>query len=88
MAQTGADIEPRNSMLDFDFDKRLIKSPIGLDRRERAQHLAQHPHAAQLIRWQEQLVLARTGTLNVDGGEDTLIREAAVEVDFPCCRCP
>ena len=28
MAQTGADIEPRNSMLDFDFDSRLIKSSM------------------------------------------------------------
>src|SRR6267142_2201794 len=54
----------------------------GLDCRERAQNLAQHPHAAQLIRRKEQFVLARAGTLNVDGGEDALIREPAVEVDF------
>jgi len=81
VAQAGADIELRNSMLDFDFERRLIRSSMA-STVERGSEFPQHPHAAQLIRRQEQLVLARAGTLNVDGGEDALIREPAVEVDF------
>ncbi len=54
----------------------------GFDRRERVQHLAQHPDAVQLIGWQQQLFLARAGAIDVDGGEDALVHQPAVEVDL------
>src|SRR3989442_5337419 len=54
----------------------------GLDRREWAQDLAQHPHAAQLIWWQKQFVLTRARALNVDSRKNALIGKAAVKIDF------
>src|SRR5437870_9434093 len=54
----------------------------GLDRREWAQDLAQHPHAAQLIWWQKEFVLTRARALNVDSRKNALIGKSPVEIDF------
>src|SRR5579859_8260178 len=54
----------------------------GFDGRERAQNFAEDPNAAELVRREEQLVLTSAGALNVNGREDALIGEAAVEIDF------
>src|SRR5580692_10476802 len=50
-----------------------------LNGRKRAQNLAQHPDAAQLVGRQEQFVLTRARPLNINGREDALIGKAAVE---------
>src|SRR6201995_1758665 len=49
---------------------------------ERAQHLPQDPDAAEFLWRKQELVFTRAGALNVDCGEDALVGEAAVEVDF------
>lgn len=45
----------------------------GLDRRKRAQDLAQNPYAAQLIGREQQFILTRAGTLNVDRRENAFV---------------
>src|SRR5262249_53504021 len=52
------------------------------DGREWAQHFSQNPNAAQFIGREKQFVLTRTGALNIDCGEDTLIGQSAVKIDF------
>src|SRR5208283_2504126 len=54
----------------------------GLDRRERAEHFAQNPNAAQLVGRKQEFVFTSAGALNIDGREHTLIGEAAIEIDF------
>src|ERR1700687_4381505 len=54
----------------------------GLDGRERIEDAAQHPDALQVFLALEQLFLTGTGALNVNGGEDALVAELAVEDDF------
>ena len=54
----------------------------GLHRRQRIQYLAQNPHAVQLFLGQQQLFLARAALVDVDSGEDSLIHQLALQVDF------
>src|SRR3989442_1764028 len=53
-----------------------------LDGVELRQRLAQEPDLLQLVLLEEQLFLARARLLDVDGGEDALVHEAPVEMDF------
>ena len=64
------------------FSRRLIEQFHGFDGRERVEHLAQDPDALQVFLGDEQLFLTRAGALNVDGREDALVDELAVEDDF------
>ena len=54
----------------------------GFDGRERAQHFAQNPDAAEFVWRKQDFVFTRAGALDIDGGEDALVGEAAVEIDF------
>ena len=49
---------------------------------QRIQHLAQNPHAVEFFARHQQLFLARTALVDVDGREHTLVHQLAVEVDF------
>src|SRR5579884_1687480 len=49
---------------------------------DRVEHLAQHPDAVKLISWHQQLLLARSRAIDIDGWEDALIHQLAVQVDF------
>src|ERR1043165_4468828 len=51
-----------------------------LHRRQRREHLAQNPDAVELRLLQKQLFLARARLVDVDGREDALVGELAVEV--------
>src|SRR6185437_13787171 len=54
----------------------------GLGDRERVQHLAQHPDAVEVVLGDEQLFLAGARALDVNGGEDALVHQLAVEDDL------
>jgi hypothetical protein len=54
----------------------------GFDRGERVDDAAQDPGALQLFLGDEQLFLAGAGALDIDGGEDALVYQLAVEDDF------
>ena len=54
----------------------------GFDRRQRVQHLAQNPDARQVFFGNQQLFFSGAGALNVDGREDALVDQLAVEDDF------
>src|SRR5688572_5873670 len=53
-----------------------------LDGRERVEHPAHDPDAVEVLLREEQLFLARARALEVDGREEALVGEPAVEVDF------
>src|SRR5664279_543004 len=53
-----------------------------LHRRERVEDLAEDPHAVQLLLLEEQLFLARTRAVEVDGRENAAVDELPVEVDL------
>src|SRR5712691_911037 len=53
---------------------------------ERGEHLAQDPRAVELVLGHEQLLLARAAAVDVDGGEDALVGELAVEHDLRVAR--
>ena len=57
-------------------------SSIAFDRRERRQHLAQHPHAVEIFLRDQQLFLAGAALLDVDRREDAAVGELAIEVDL------
>src|ERR1035437_6042484 len=54
----------------------------GFDRGERVEHLAENPDARQILFGYEQLFLAGSGALDVDGREDALVDELAVQDDL------
>ncbi len=54
----------------------------GLDRRQRIEHLTQHPNPLQIFLGNQQLFLTRTGPLNVDRREHPLIHQLAIQDDF------
>jgi len=58
----------------------------GLNRRQRIQYLAQHPNALQVVFRNQQLFLARARTLNVDGGEHTLVDQLPLQDDLGITR--
>src|SRR5580698_8079016 len=53
-----------------------------LNRRERIENAAKNEDALQVFFGNEQLFLSRSAALNVDGREDALVDELAVENDF------
>src|SRR5579863_2412478 len=54
----------------------------GFDGRQGVQHAAQHEDALQVFPGNEQFFLSRAGALDVDGREDALIDQLAVEDDL------
>src|SRR6185312_2474317 len=54
----------------------------GFNRRERVEDLAQNPGALQVVFRDEELFFAGARALDVDGREDALVDELAVEDDF------
>src|SRR5216110_3217327 len=53
-----------------------------LGRRQRVQHAAHDPDATQIVFRDQQLFLAGAGTLQVDSRKQTLVAQAAIEMDF------
>ena len=66
----------------FGFAEAAEQKLHGLNGGERAENLSQDPNAAQLVGGEEELVLTRSGALNIDGREHAFIREAAIEINF------
>src|ERR1035437_6463973 len=54
----------------------------GVDRRERVDDAAEDPGALEVFLGDQQLFLTRAGALDVDGREDALVDQLAVEDDF------
>src|SRR5262245_39067172 len=57
-----------------------------LDRRQRREHLPQHPDAVEIVFRNQQLFLARAGLDDVDRREHALVHELAVKMDFHVAR--
>ncbi len=68
------------------FARRSTSNSIASTGEQRIQHLAQYPGALQILFRNEQLFLPRARALNIDGREDTLIDQLAVENDFHVAR--
>ena len=81
-------IDPRNSPLLLVLPIFESSSSIAFHRRQRREHLAQHPDAIEVFLRDQQLFLPRAALLDVDGREDPAIGQLAIEVDLRCCRCP
>src|ERR1700723_4413843 len=54
----------------------------GLNRRQRVQHLAEHPNPLQVFFWNQQLFFARARTLDIDSRKRSLVDQFAVENNF------
>src|ERR1043166_1132688 len=54
--------------------------------RQRIEYATHHPDAAEVIFRNQQLFLARSGTLQVDRREQSLVAQAAVEMNFAITR--
>src|ERR1039458_6048254 len=57
-----------------------------LNRRQRVQHLAQHPDPLQILFRNQQLLLTRAGALDINGRERPLIHQFAIQDDFRIAR--
>jgi hypothetical protein len=66
----------------FGFGEAAEEKLHGFDGGGRAQALAEDSDAAEVAGGKQELVLARAGAPDINGGEDALIGEAAVEIDF------
>src|SRR4051812_46662308 len=67
--------------------RRRLAEPVveqldGLLRFEGVQHPTQLEDDAELLRREQDLLLARTGGIDVDGREDPLVRDATVELEL------
>ena len=57
-----------------------------LDGRKRIQHAAHDPDAGQIFLADEQLFFARSGSLQVDGREKSLVAEPAIQMNLGVAR--
>ena len=76
------DIALRKSRFVFALVSLSSSSSIDSTDRQRVEHLAQDPDAAQLVLRHQQLFLARARLVDVDRRENALVDQLAVEVDL------
>ena len=59
-----------------------------LDGRQRIEHAAHDPDAVEVFLADKQFFLSRTGTLQIDRREETLVGQACGQGEFPSYRFP
>ena len=59
----------------------------GFHGRKRVQNFPQNPDAREIFLRNQEFFFTRAGALNIDGREDALVDQFALEDDFASCPC-